>query len=74
METAESVAGFIAVETGIEKRGGNAGGIELVDLILHQGDERRNHDGHSGPRERRNLETQGFATARWKQGEDIAPG
>jgi hypothetical protein len=60
-------------ERGVEKRGGDAAGLELVDLILHQRDERRDDDGEAGAREGGQLEAEGFAAAGGEEGEHIAP-
>ena len=40
----DAAAGFISIERGVEKRGRHAAGFELVHLVLHQGDERRDDD------------------------------
>ena len=40
-----ATAGFLGVERGVEKRRSDAARLKLIDLILHQRDQRRNDDG-----------------------------
>ena len=48
VQAAQATARFVGIEAGVEKRGGDAAGRELVDLVLHQGDERRHDDREPG--------------------------
>ena len=64
MQAAETRAGFLGAERGIQKRGGDAAGLEGVDLVLHQRDEWRDDDGQALPHERRQLVAQRLAAAR----------
>ena len=54
---------FSGRHAAVDLRGRNAAGPQAVDLIFHQGDERRNHDGESVKDQRRNLVAQRFTTA-----------
>ena len=63
VQAAETRAGFLGTERGIEKRGGDAARLEGVDLVLHQRDEWRDHDGQARTGERGQLKTERFAAA-----------
>lgn len=65
---------FLRGEGGVEAGGGNAPGDQGIDLIFHQGNERRNHQGQALEEEGRELVTQGLATAGGKNGEGRAVG
>jgi hypothetical protein len=54
---------LIAVEAGIEPGGGDAETGQEVDLVLHQGDRRRDDNGQAVEQERRQLIAQPLATA-----------
>ena len=71
VQAAKTRARFLGAERGIEKRGGHATGLEGVDLVLHQRDERRDHDRQARTGERGQLKTEGFAAAGGQQREDI---
>src|SRR5690606_26058494 len=62
------------VERGVEVGGGDARGLKLVDLILHQRDQRRDDDGEPGAVQRGQLETHRLAAAGRKEGEDVPTG
>ena len=62
------------IEGGIEKRGAHPGLLEGRHLVLHQGDQRRDHDAGAGARNGRNLKTQGLATAGGHEHQGIAAG
>ena len=47
---------------------------QAAHLIAHQGDQGGNHHSHPGATQRRQLETQGFATTCRHDGQRIAPG
>ena len=74
MQAAQARAGLVGVERGIEKGRGDAAGLQLVDLVLHQRDERRDDDGEAGPGEGGELEAERLAAAGRQQGEDIVAG
>ena len=50
-------------ERGIDQRRVNATGHQRIHLVLHQCDQRGNHQGYPTETKCRNLETQGFAPA-----------
>ena len=58
VEAGEPRAGFLFAEGRVEKRGGDTTGLELVDLIFHQGDQRGDDDGETGAGEGGELETE----------------
>src|SRR5690606_12021738 len=66
-------SGLIARGMAIERSGRNAKLIQLEDLILHQRDERRDHNSQALKGERRKLVTKGFARARCHHYRNIAP-
>ena len=74
MKAAQPGARLAGGEGGIEERGGDAGGLERVHLVLHQRDQRRNDHGQAGPEQGGQLEAERFAAAGGEQGEDIASG
>ncbi len=51
-------------EARVHKGGRNSAGDQAVYLILHQSDERRDDQGESRPKDRRQLKAQGLAPAR----------
>ena len=55
-----------------ERRRGGDLGWQLVDLVLHQGDERREDEGRLGPQHRGELVRERLAGARRHQGERVA--
>ena len=59
-------------QAGVEIRRGHAGRLELVDLVLHQRDQRRDDDGQADPMQGRHLEAKRLPAAGRKQGKDIA--
>ena len=71
VEAGEPRAGFLFAERGVEKRGGDTTGLELVDLIFHQGDQRRNDDGETGAGEGGELEAQRFSAAGGQEREHV---
>ena len=50
---------------GVERRGRDAIAAQLRDLVPHQCDQWRHHDGEPAAKQRRELVTQRFAAARW---------
>ncbi len=56
---------FFGRERAIQKHRGHAELLQLRHLILHQGNERRNHDGQALKEQRRKLIAQRFAAAPW---------
>ena len=61
-----------AIQTRIQKLGGDAQFFQGGDLILHQRDQRRHHHRAALAQQRRNLETQRFATAGGHQHQRVA--
>ncbi len=60
-------------EPRVDRHGGDAAGPQAVDLILHQGDERRDDDAQTLARHRRDLIGQRLAASGGHQGERVAP-
>ena len=61
-------AHLVAGEGRIEAAGGHAAPGELVDLVLHQGDQRRDHEGQAGQQEGRDLIAERLAAAGGEDG------
>jgi hypothetical protein len=74
MKAAKAGTGFAGGQGGVEECGGNAGGLEGVHLVFHQGDQGGNDDGQAGAEECGELEAEGFAAAGGEEGQDIAAG
>ena len=62
MKAGETRAGFGSAKRRIKIGGGDTSGLQLVNLVLHQSDERRNHDGQAGAVEGGYLEAKRFST------------
>ncbi len=60
---AHQVSDLVGGEGRVEAGGGHAAPGELVDLVLHEGDERRDHQGEAGEEQGRDLVTEGLAAA-----------
>jgi hypothetical protein len=58
----------------VERGGGNAAGTGRRDLILHERDEGRHHDGEAVQRERGHLEADRLPGAGGEDGEHVLPG
>ena len=58
----------------VEKRGGNVLIAELLDLIFHEGNQRRDDHGQPAAHDGRKLETKAFPRAGGHDAEDIAAG
>ena len=63
-----------ALLTEFRRRRRDAPAAQLLHLIAHQGDQRRNHDGEARPDDRRQLVAQRFAGAGRHHGEDVLAG
>ena len=63
---------FAAVHPGMDGDGPDPPGSEVLDLVLHQGDEGCHHQREAVPHQGRNLETHGFPAAGREDGEDVA--
>ena len=74
VEAGETRAGLGGRKRGVEKGCGDAGGLELVHLVLHQRDERGDDDGQAGAVEGGDLKAEGFAASGGEECEDIAAG
>ena len=72
------LVGLVTAQGGVEKGGRNAGLVQGTHLVVHQGNQGRDHDGDTMasmlPRDRRNLVTQAFATPGGHQHQRIMPG
>jgi hypothetical protein len=71
MQAAETGAGFFSAEGGVEKCRGDAAGLERVDLILHEGDQRRDDDGEAVAGEGGELEAKRLAATGGEEGEHV---
>jgi hypothetical protein len=71
MEAAQAPRRFARGKRGIQKGGGDAAGLQSIDLVLHQGNERRDDDRKPGPDHGGQLKTERFAATRGKQRQDI---
>jgi len=58
----------------VEERGGNVLIAELLDLILHKRDERRDDHGQTAAHDSRKLKTEAFPRAGRHDAQDIAAG
>ena len=56
MQAAQARARLVCGERGIQKRRGDAAGLQRVHLVLHQGNQRRDNNGQPVAGERRELE------------------
>ena len=56
------LVGFRA-ERAVEEQRRHPGGAQLLDLVFHQGDQRRDHHGQAGEEQRRDLVAQRLAPA-----------
>ena len=72
-QTQHSLRSFIRLQRGIKKRRRNPAGLKRINLILHQRDQRRHHYRQAVPRQRRQLKTEGLASARRQQCDNIPP-
>jgi len=61
MQAAQAVPRLAGRQRGIQKRGGNAAGLQRIHLVLHQRNQRRNHHRQAVARERGELETERLA-------------
>ena len=64
IQLGKTLAGLGRIEGRIQKGRRHPAGRQLVDLILHQGDERRNHHGQPVPHQSRQLVTQALPRPR----------
>ena len=74
VEGAEAGFGLGGVEGGIEEGGRDAGELEGINLVLHQGDEGRDDNGKAGFHDGWKLEAERLAAAGGEEGEDVAAG
>ena len=72
VEAAETRAGFLGGKGGVEVGRGDTGGLQLVNLVLHQRDERRDDDRQAGTDEGGKLEAEGFAATGGQEREGVA--
>ena len=63
---------FVPVHPGVDGDGADAPGGEVLDLVLHQGDEGRDHEGEAVAHHRRHLETHRFPASGGEDGEHVA--
>ena len=74
MQAAEAFFGFVNGKGRVETRCEDAARGELIDLIFHESDQRRDDDGEAFVEDSRELEAEGFATAGGKEREGVAAG
>jgi hypothetical protein len=72
LHTALDGRGLGAAQCGIEKRGAHPQLGQRVDLVLHQRDQRRDHDADAVAEHRRDLVAQRLAPSGWHQHQRIA--
>ena len=63
MELRQRLAGFRRLQGGVVNSGAHAVGLQGIDLILHQRDQRGDDDADAGAVQGRDLKTEGFAAA-----------
>ena len=63
VQTAQTRPRFAGIQGRVQEGRRHAGGLEGVHLILHQGDERRDHHGEAGADQGGELEAKRFAAA-----------
>ncbi len=71
---AMDVAGFFGRQFGVQRGGGDAQLAHGGDLVVHQGNQRRDDDGGAGPTKSGNLITNAFAAAGRHQHQRVAAG
>ncbi len=72
----DTSVGLLHLRTGqraVDKSRRNACRRQRGDLVLHQGDQRRYHQGKPRQQQRRDLITQGFAAARRHNAQGVPP-
>ena len=74
MKVAPRCAAFFALQGGIQTCGCDTVGSQAVDLVLHEGDQRRDDDRETLSDKCGELEAEGLSTAGRQQCEDIAAG
>ena len=74
MELCQGLARFGGFEGRVVNGGADAVGLQGIDLILHQRDQRRDDDADAGPVQRRDLEAEGFAAAGRHEDKSILAG
>ena len=65
---------FVRLERAVQEQGRDAGGAQLLDLVLHQRDERRDNHGQTVEQQRRDLVAQRFAAAGGHDRQRVAAG
>ena len=65
---------LVAALGGVDVCGRDAGVVERVYLVAHQGDQRGDDDGDAGQQRGRNLVAHGFSSAGRHHAEHVAPG
>ena len=71
VQAAKTGSGFDGVQRGIKKGRSDAGGLELIDLIFHQRDERRDNHGEPLAKQCGKLEAKGLPASRREEREDV---
>ena len=74
VQAGEDIAGLFGLQAGIEAGSPDAVGLQGVDLVLHQRDQWRHHDGGAGADQGRDLVAQGFAAAGGHEHEAVLAG
>ena len=74
VQPAQAGSGLRDLERGIQNCRRDARRVELVHLILHQRDQRRDHNRQSVAQQRRKLKTKRLSTAGRQQCKRVPPG
>ena len=74
VEFGEALFRLPGIQRGVEERRRHAAGGELINLILHQRDERRDNHGEPVPHHSRQLVTQALAGTGGQHGQRVAAG
>ena len=61
VQAAQPAAPFVSGKSRVQKRRGDAAGLQRVNLVLHQRDQWRDHDSEARMHQRRQLEAQRLA-------------
>jgi len=73
MQPRQHLTGLLRFQRRIVEGGGHTVGAQRIDLVLHQRDQRRDHNADAAPMQRRNLVAQRLASAGGHQHKGIAP-
>ena len=71
VEAAQALSAFALGPGGVSEGGGDPGGVQSIHLVLHVGDERRDHHREARFDQRGELEAERFAAPGGEQGKDV---